>query len=142
MCKRFTILIATLIFALWSGVCLAADKAGDEEEKRPLTILHASLSVDSSEFNNVKYRCTIWLRNVSHRDVDGIKLKLVMRDGSKIFYEKEKEVEDMHSGKRVFVNYKWEDLKDRKVIPELWLTYKQENGQEKKLQVYAASWEN
>lgn len=144
MRKHITLaVIAALLIGLWASTCWADDSAPKKEKKKhPLAVLHASLEKQYGDgLNNVKFKCTIWLRNVSANDVDDVKCKLVVRDGAKKFYEKEKELEPIKAGKRVFVNYKWEDLKDFKVTPEIWITYKNDEGKEVEFQAYAPTWE-
>ena len=141
MHKKLTLaLIATLIIGLWAGTCWAGEKK--EKVKHPLSILHAALDKDYNDgINNVKFKCTIWLRNVSHNDVDGVKCKIVVRDGAKKYYEKEKEIETLKAGKREFVTFKWEEFKDYRITPEIWLTYKNDEGKDVEFQAYSPTWE-
>ncbi len=144
MRKNITlVLIAAVLVGLWTSFCWADDSSPKKEKKkRPLAVLHASLDKQYDDgIDNVRYRCTIWLRNVSHNDVENVKCKLVVRDGAKKYYEKEKEIETIPASKRVFVNYKWEDLKDYKITPEIWITYKNDEGKEEEFQAYAPTWE-
>ena len=93
MRKNITLaLIAALLVGIWTSVCWADDSSPKKEKKkRPLAVLHASLDKQYDDgLNNVKFKCTIWLRNVSHSDVENVKCKLVVRDGARKYYEKEK----------------------------------------------------
>ena len=143
MHKRLTLsLIATLVLSLWSSACFAADKDAKKKERKPLAVLHAALDKDYNQgMNNIRYKCTIWVRNVSGDDIDGIKCRLKVHEGSKLFYEKTQELDPIETGHRVFVVFKWEDFKDYEYTPEIFITYRNEEGKEVEFQAYAPTWE-
>ena len=133
-------IIAALIVGLWTGTCWAEEKP--KKVRHPLSVLHAALDREYGDgLYNVKYKATIWLRNVSHDDVDGIKCRLLVREGAKKYFEETKELDTIKAGKRVFVNFKWEDQRDYKVTPEIWITYTNDEGSEVEFQAFSPTWE-
>ncbi|MBQ7567848.1 hypothetical protein IJT17_03495 [bacterium] len=144
--RRTTVwtILAVLFIGLWASSVCWADEGSPKKGKvkHPLSVLHAALDKEYGDgLNNVKYRCTIWLRNISHNDVDGVKCRLLVRDGAKKYYEETKEIETIASGKRIFVNYKWEDRIELRVTPEIWITYKNSDGEEVEFQAISPTWE-
>lgn len=104
----------------------------DKKEKviHPLQVMKASIERNRSvgPARSVEGRCTIWLKNISHDDVDGIKVVLKLREGSREIHSLEKTVDEIKGGKKAFLNYSWEDFEDRKLTPQIWVTYNGEEG--------------
>lgn len=143
MHKRLTlVIIATLMLSLWANACFAADKEEKKDERKPLCLLHAAIDKDYRQgMNNIRYKATLWLRNVSGNDVEGITCRLKVHEGAKVYFEETKEVDPLETGHRVFIVFKWEDYKDYHYTPEVFITYKNDEGKNVEFQAYAPTWE-
>lgn len=121
--------LAIAFMALSMPVLAKDDQAKSAKNQRhPVLVVKAMLDKSRDDGSrNTRGVCTLWLKNISDVDVDGIKVNLKLRDGLREIHDLTKEVENLEPGKRIFVNFKWEDFNDRKLTPTLWVTY---NGAE------------
>ncbi len=97
-------------------------------EQHPLQVLKAIFNMgDVSASQSTRGTCSVWVKNLSDVAVDGVKVTLKLREGSRIIRTLEKEVGQMEGGKKAFLEFKWEEYTNRSLKPQIWITY---NGPE------------
>ncbi len=99
------------------------------EEKHPLQVLKATFSTAaSSGSRSVKGVCSIWLKNLSDVAVDGVKVTVKLREGSRTIRTLDKDLGTLESGKKSFLDFKFEEYTERTLKPQIWVTYNGAKG--------------
>ncbi len=136
-------LAAMLIIAVWSGACWADDENKTEKKKvrHPLVVLHADIERENQAgMQPNKGTCEVWIRNVSHQDVDNVKCRLVLRDGSREFFKLEDELGTINASKRGFAKFKWEEYQRRELTPQIFVIYNNEDGEQVEFETRPPNW--
>ncbi len=98
-------------------------------EKHPLQVLKAIFNTGAaSASQSVRGTCSVWVKNLSDVAVDGVKVTLKLREGSRTIRTLEKELGQMEGGKKAYVDFKWDEYTSRNLKPQLWLTYNGPQG--------------
>ncbi len=119
---HFSLILALFLTAL-------AFPARAAVEKHPLQVLKATYnSAASSASRSVKGTCSIWLKNLSDVAVDGVKITVKLREGSRTIRTLEKDLGTLESGKKSFLDFKFEEYTERTLKPQIWVTYNGAKG--------------
>ena len=147
--KLSIIALAMLCLGLFTGVCFAnegenseAQSAKKEKVRHPIMAMSGDYEGEHKD-GMYLYQNTygLSLKNVSHTDIDGVKVKLVVKDGNREVQKLEKEVGTMAAGSRKYVRFKWEDTKMRQFHPTLFITYNdEENGEALTFETRPSNW--
>lgn len=141
--KLSAILLAVIALSLFFSSVQAKDKKNDEREKHPISILKAELDRDGFDSNTtcVKRTCIVWVKNISRHEVKDVKVNLKIKYNTKVLQDLTETIESLEPGKRVFVNFKWEDYDMKnKFTPEIHVTYPNDEGKEVTFQANSLVW--
>ena len=117
----------SLILILFLAVLAFPARAA--EEKHPLQVLKATFSTSaSSASRSVQGICSIWLKNLSDVAVDGVQVTVKLREGSRTIRTLEKDLGTLESGKKSFLDFKFEEYSERTLKPQIWITYNGAKG--------------
>jgi len=98
-------------------------------EKHPLMVLKAIFNTGAaSASQSVRGTCSVWVKNLSDVAVDGVKVTLKLREGSRTIRSLDKEVGRMEGGKKAYVDFKWDEYTNRNLKPQIWITYNGPGG--------------
>ncbi|MBQ7529587.1 hypothetical protein IJT10_06755, partial [bacterium] len=109
---RLSVILWTMVALCFcfSSISQAKEKR-DEREKHPISILKAELDRDGFDSNTtcVKRTCVAWVKNISRHEVKNIKVNLKIKYKTRTLQDLTETIETLEPGKRVFVNFKWDD---------------------------------
>ncbi|MBQ7502041.1 hypothetical protein IJT93_04915 [bacterium] len=132
---KYIALIIVCLFA--AGTLLAPAQAAKKKEKKenehPLAVLRAEIDREAFKGQEIGVRrqCTIWLKNLSHKELKDVKVNLKVLYQAKVIHDLDKTVESLDASERVFVTFKWQDYEMKpKYTHQIWLTYTNDDGEE------------
>ena len=139
--RKISLLLTAALLIL--GMALPSIADGKKKVKHPLCLLQAHTECTPAPRGSEADRCgcVLEVKNLSHDKVEGIKVNLKLRNGSRDFFDLEKEVDPIEAGKKAFVRFKWEDYYKRKLTPYIWITYKNDEGEEVTFEAEPPAWQ-
>ena len=123
MRQRLSLLALALLLAAFALPALAA------EGEHPLMVLDATYTSDGLNASaSVRAQCSMCLKNLSDVAVDGVKVTVKLREGTRVILTQDKEVGTLEAGKKTFLDFKFEDYSHRPLKPQIWVTYNGPKG--------------